>query len=60
MNENHVKTEVMRINGCTVRITYASESDQMEGLRALIRETLRQEAKRQRWGRISHPCPCDA
>ena len=48
MNENHAKTEVMRINGCTVRSTYASESDQMEGLRDLIRETLRQEAKRQR------------
>lgn len=48
MNENHAKTEVMRINGCTVRITYASESNQMEGLRDLIRETLRQEAKRQR------------
>lgn len=48
MNENHAKTEVMRINGYTVRITYASESDQMEGLRDLIRETLRQEAKRQR------------
>ena len=48
MNENHAKTEVMRINGCTVRITYASESDRMEGLRALIRKTLQQEAKRQR------------
>lgn len=48
MNENRVKSEVLTVNGCTVRITYASESDQMEGLRDLIRETLRQEAKRQR------------
>ena len=48
MNENHTMSEVLTINGCTVRITYASESDQMEGLQELIRETLRQEAKRQR------------
>lgn len=48
MNENRAKSEVLTINGCTVRITYASESDQMEGLRELIRETLRQEARRQR------------
>ncbi len=48
MNENRAKSEVLTVNGCTVRITYALESDQMEGLQELIRETLRQEARRQR------------
>ena len=41
-----VPTEVLTVNGCTVRITYAEESMGMEALQQMIRDSLQQPARR--------------
>ena len=39
-------TEVLTVNGCTVRITYAEESMGMDALQQLVRDSLQQSARR--------------
>lgn len=39
------KQETIQVNGCTVRITYASNSEGMEVLHQVVQDTLRSSTK---------------
>ena len=41
-----IPTEVLTVNGCTVRITYAEESMGMDALQQMSRDSLQQPARR--------------